>query len=47
MADGVRIHRPRRGEALDSLGLNGRLRRLVADQALDIQFLKEVAKSEF
>ena len=26
---------------------NGRLKRLVADQALDIQFLKEVAKSEF
>ena len=26
---------------------NGRLKRLVADQALDIQILKEVAKGEF
>ena len=48
MANGVRIHRPRRGKRLKELEReNGWLKRLVADQALDIQILKEVAKGEF
>ena len=42
MANGVRIHRPRRGEALERIGARER-----TAQALDIQILKEVAKGEF
>ena len=48
MANGVRIHHRDAVKRLKELERdNGRLKRLVADQALDIQILKEVAKGEF